>query len=174
MVISPSSPSFIKPSSNILASTAWGKEDKGVLKDVWDCRVTMDKIYSSLVSNLDNKPYLWICGNSNSQCVSSSNDVLFYTITPNSETNILGCIYNYTEYCENENGTLKPNGATTTNMCDDKQERNDYDEQPYGGRIQQVDPPHFRIYDDMVARGAMDEGDIDHDEEEMINEMARL
>ena len=181
VVISPSSPSFITPSSNILASTAWGKEDKNALKDVWDCRVTMDRIYSSLVSNLDNKPYLWICGNSNSQCAPSYNDVLFYTITPNSETNILGCIYNYAEYSEDKNGTLKPNGATTTNMSDDKQEINDYDERPYGGGMQQyadvlgqaairVAPPHYLMMDD----GAMDEGDIDHDEDEMINELARL
>ena len=60
-------------------------------------------------------------------------------------------------------------------MRDDKQEINDYDEQPYGDRVQQVVPPHFRIYDDMVDRGAMDEGDIMvHDEDEMINELARL
>ena len=76
---------------------------------------------------------------------------------------------------------MKPNGATTTNMRDDKQEINDYDEQPYGGGMQQhadvfgqaairVAPPHYLMMDD----GAMDEGDIDHDEDEMINELARL
>lgn len=116
-VISPSSPSFINPSSNTLGNTVWGRKDKKALCDVLECRNTMDKIYSSLTSDFENKPYIWLCGNFSMTSVDSMNDIMFYTLTSNSEIDILESMFNYLSKLEDmecDDCELPPNGVNAT------------------------------------------------------------
>lgn len=78
-VITTSSPTFVYPSFNSLKSTAWVKNDNGILQEVNSERKIMDKIYHKFIER-DKKPYAWIYSKFTESNQSFSNDIFFKSL----------------------------------------------------------------------------------------------
>lgn len=111
-IITSSSPSFLKPSLNTLSKKSWLCDSHTELKSLWECRVTMDKIYNVISYSLYNKPYLWIYNNFTNKGynINTYNDILFYLPTDSDFTLLEKLINDFCEYDINDDGEFLPNG----------------------------------------------------------------
>ena len=105
-IITSSSPSFLKPSLNTLSKKSWLCDSHTELKSLWECRVTMDKIYNVISYSLYNKPYLWIYNNFTNKGynINTYNDILFYLPTDSDFTLLEKLINDFCEYDINDDG----------------------------------------------------------------------
>ena len=80
-IITPSSPSFAYPGTNIFYKSPWIVKDKTLLNDLNNERVMMDKIYNKIIES-KSKPYIWVYSRFDTSNQSMINDILFQSLRP--------------------------------------------------------------------------------------------
>lgn len=80
-IVTPSSPSFAYPGTNVFKKSPWVKKDKALLNDLNDERVIMDKIYNKIIES-KSKPYIWTYSRFDDSNKSMINDILFQSLCP--------------------------------------------------------------------------------------------
>ena len=78
-IVTPSSPSFAHPGTNIFKKSPWVKKDKALLNDLNDERVIMDRIYNKIIES-KSKPYIWVYSRFDDSNQSVINDILFQSL----------------------------------------------------------------------------------------------
>lgn len=78
-IVTPSSPSFAHPGTNIFKKSPWVKKDKALLNDLNDERVIMDRIYNKFIES-KSKPYIWTYSRFDDSNQSMINDILFQSL----------------------------------------------------------------------------------------------
>jgi len=78
-IVTPSSPSFAYPGTNVFKKSPWVKKDKALLNDLNDERVTMDRIYNKFIES-KSKPYIWAYSRFDDSNQSVINDILFKSL----------------------------------------------------------------------------------------------
>lgn len=78
-VITPSSPSFAYPGTNVFKKSPWIVKDKTLLNDLNNERVIMDKIYNKIIES-KSKPYIWAYSRFDASNQSMINDILFQSL----------------------------------------------------------------------------------------------
>lgn len=80
-IITPSSPSFAYPGTNVFKKSPWIVKDKTLLNDLNNERVIMDKIYNKIIES-KSKPYMWAYSRFDTSNQSMINDILFQSLCP--------------------------------------------------------------------------------------------
>lgn len=80
-IVTPSSPSFAYPGTNVFNKSPWARKDKTLLNDLNDERVIMDRVYNKIIEN-KSKPYLWVYSRFDTSNQSVINDILFKSLCP--------------------------------------------------------------------------------------------
>jgi hypothetical protein len=80
-IVTPSSPSFAYPGTNVFKKSPWAAKDKALLNDLNNERVIMDKIYSKIIES-KSKPYIWTYSRFDISNQSMINDILFQSLCP--------------------------------------------------------------------------------------------
>ena len=80
-IVTPSSPSFAYPGTNVFKKSPWATKDKALLNDLNDERVIMDKIYNKIIES-KSKPYIWTYSRFDASNQSVINDILFQSLCP--------------------------------------------------------------------------------------------
>jgi len=80
-IVTPSSPSFAYPGTNVFKKSPWVAKDKALLNDLNNERVIMDKIYSKIIES-KSKPYIWFYSRFDISNQSMINDILFQSLFP--------------------------------------------------------------------------------------------
>ena len=80
-IVTPSSPSFAYPGTNVFKKSPWVTKDKTLLNDLNDERVIMDRIYNKIIEG-KSKPYIWAYSRFDSSNQSVINDILFQSLCP--------------------------------------------------------------------------------------------
>ena len=80
-IVTPSSPSFAYPGTNVFKKSPWVTKDKALLNDLNDERVIMDRIYNKIIES-KSKPYIWAYSRFDTSNQSMINDILFQSLCP--------------------------------------------------------------------------------------------
>jgi len=80
-IVTPSSPSFAYPATNVFKKSPWVAKDKSLLNDLNDERVMMDRIYNKIIES-KSKPYMWAYSRFDTSNQSMINDMLFQSLCP--------------------------------------------------------------------------------------------
>jgi hypothetical protein len=80
-IITPSSPSFAYPGTNVFKKSPWVTKDKALLNDLNNERVIMDRIYNKIIES-KSKPYIWTYSRFDASNQSVINDILFQSLCP--------------------------------------------------------------------------------------------
>lgn len=80
-IVTPSSPSFAYPGTNVFKKSPWTTKDKTLLNDLNDERVIMDRIYNKIIES-KSKPYIWAYSRFDASNQSMINDILFQSLCP--------------------------------------------------------------------------------------------
>lgn len=80
-IVTPSSPSFAYPGTNVFKKSPWATKDKTLLNDLNDERVIMDRIYNKIIES-KSKPYIWAYSRFDASNQSMINDILFQSLCP--------------------------------------------------------------------------------------------
>lgn len=80
-IVTPSSPSFAYPGTNVFKKSPWVAKDKTLLNDLNDERVIMDRIYNKIIES-KSKPYIWTYSRFDTSNQSMINDILFQSLCP--------------------------------------------------------------------------------------------
>jgi len=80
-IVTPSSPSFAYPGTNVFKKSPWTTKDKTLLNDLNDERVIMDRIYNKIIES-KSKPYIWAYSRFDTSNQSMINDILFQSLCP--------------------------------------------------------------------------------------------
>jgi len=80
-IVTPSSPSFAYPGTNVFKKSPWVAKDKSLLNDLNDERVMMDRIYNKIIES-KSKPYMWAYSRFDTSNQSMINDMLFQSLCP--------------------------------------------------------------------------------------------
>lgn len=80
-IVTPSSPSFAYPGTNVFKKSPWVTKDKSLLNDLNDERVIMDRVYNKIIES-KSKPYIWTYSRFDASNQSVINDILFQSLRP--------------------------------------------------------------------------------------------
>jgi|GEM_PF-105407 len=80
-IVTPSSPSFAYPGTNVFKKSPWVTKDKALLNDLNNERVIMDRIYNKIIES-KSKPYMWTYSRFDASNQSVINDILFQSLCP--------------------------------------------------------------------------------------------
>lgn len=78
-IVTPSSPSFAYPGTNVFKKSPWVAKDKALLNDLNDERVIMDRVYNKIIES-KSKPYIWTYSRFDASNKSVINDILFQSL----------------------------------------------------------------------------------------------
>ena len=79
-IVTPSSPSFAYPGTNVFKKNPWVTKDKTLLNDLNDERVIMDRVYNKIIES-KSKPYIWTYSRFDTSNQSVINDILFQSLS---------------------------------------------------------------------------------------------
>ena len=80
-IVTPSSPSFAYPGTNVFKKSPWVAKDKALLNDLNNERIIMDRIYNKIIES-KSKPYMWTYSRFDASNQSVINDILFQSLCP--------------------------------------------------------------------------------------------